>query len=344
MNKVYIKTFTLELLAEWLEKNNIKPYRATQIFKWIYKQQTDDFQFMTDISLPLRQKLSENFTIPCLSIAHIQASKDGSKKYAFRLVDNHYIESVLIPEKNHYTLCISSQVGCAQGCEFCLTAQQGFIRNLTHGEIVSQVQAVMRDMENDDNIPLSNIVFMGMGEPLANYQNVIQAIDILINSSYGFQFSTRKITLSTCGIVPNMINFSQRSSVQLAVSLNAADDSTRNLLMPINRKYPIEQLIEACRNYPLKSGRRITMEYVLIKDINDGIHHAKRLCELLRGFRTKINLIPYNSHHKSKFERPDKSSVEAFQNVLIKNNYTAIIRQSKGSDISAACGQLSSEM
>jgi len=345
MDKIHIKSLTIELLTEWLIQNDIKPYRAKQIFKWIYKNQTDDFQYMTDISMPLRQKLSENFTIPYIKIAQVQTSTDGSKKYAFKLIDNNYIESVLIPEKNHFTLCISSQVGCAQGCKFCLTAKQGFIRNLTHGEIVSQVQAVMKDIKtNDTKLPLSNIVFMGMGEPLSNYDNVIRAIDIFIDSSYGFQFSMRKITLSTCGIVPKMIEFGKHSSIQLAVSLNAADDNTRDLLMPINKKYSLKQLIEVCRNYPLKSGRRITMEYILIKDINDSTQHAKRLCELLRGFRSKINLIPFNSHPKSKFERPCKSNIEAFQNVLIKNNYTAIIRQSKGSDISAACGQLSSEM
>jgi 23S rRNA (adenine2503-C2)-methyltransferase len=343
MNRINIKSLSLNAFEKWLVAHNIKPYRATQIFKWIYQNQTDDFQSMTDISLSLRQQLDEKFTISCIETACIEHSSDGSKKYAFRLNDNHYVESVLIPERNHHTLCISSQVGCAQGCSFCLTARQGFKRNLTIGEIVSQVQMVMKDL-NDTDLPLKNIVFMGMGEPLANYLNVIEAIDILINSKYGFQFSTRKVTLSTCGMVPNMVKFSQYSPVQLAVSLNATDNHTRNVLMPINRKYPIEQLLEVCRNYPLRSGRRITIEYVLIKHVNDDIKQAKKLCDLLRGIHTKINLIPYNPHHKSKFERPDHSRVESFQNFLIKNNYTAIIRQSKGSDISAACGQLSSKM
>ncbi|MBF0449198.1 MAG: 23S rRNA (adenine(2503)-C(2))-methyltransferase RlmN [Candidatus Magnetomorum sp.] len=338
-----IKSLSLNAFEQWLVNNSVKPYRATQIFKWIYKHQTDDFQAMTDISLSLRHKLAEHFIISSIIPAHVQTSTDGSKKYAFRLYDDHYVESVMIPERNHYTLCISSQVGCAQGCAFCLTAKQGFSRNLTHDEIVAQVQMVMRDLEGN-NLPLKNIVLMGMGEPLANYQNVVKAIDILINSTYGFQFSTRKVTLSTCGIVPNMVKFSQDSPVQLAVSLNATDNQTRDMLMPINRTYPIEQLLSTCRNYPLRPGRRITIEYVLIKHINDGIKHAKKLCELLRGVYSKINLIPYNPHLKSKFERPDDSSIETFQNILIKNNYTAIIRQSKGSDISAACGQLSSEM
>ena len=343
MKQINIKSLTLSDFEQWLVENDIKPYRATQVFKWMYKNQTDDFQSMTDISFSLRQLLNEKFTIPCIKTALIQRSSDGSKKYAFCLNDNHHIESVLIPERNHHTLCISSQVGCSQGCAFCLTAKQGFTRNLSPGEIVSQIQMVLRDLD-DNSLPLKNIVFMGMGEPLANYQNVVNAIDILLNSKYGFQFSSRKVTLSTCGIVPNMIKFSQYSPVQLAISLNATDNKTRDMLMPINRKYPIEQLLDTCRNYPLRPGRRITIEYVLIKDVNDDINHAKKLCSLLRGIHTKINLIPYNPHLKSEFERPENFRVEAFQKILIKNNYTAIIRQSKGLDISAACGQLSSEM
>jgi 23S rRNA (adenine2503-C2)-methyltransferase len=295
---------------------------------------------MTDIALGLRQKLTENFCIESPTIEKVQKSVDGSRKYAFYLHDGHYVESVLIPERNHYTLCISSQVGCAQGCKFCLTARQGLIRNLGHDEIVSQVQLVLGDIQQEKNMPLTNIVFMGMGEPLANYNNVKTAIDILINSKYGFQFSMRKITLSTCGIVPNMIRFSQEIPVLLAISLNATDNETRSMLMPVNRKYPIEKLIEACQNYPLRSGRMLTIEYVLLKNINDDIKNANRLCQLLRGTRSKINLIPYNAHEMCEFECPDESSIEEFQKILIKNNYTVMIRKSKGSDISAACGQL----
>ncbi|ETR72060.1 MAG: 23S rRNA (adenine2503-C2)-methyltransferase, partial [Candidatus Magnetoglobus multicellularis str. Araruama] len=231
---------------------------------------------------------------------------------------NHIIESVLIPERNHYTLCISSQVGCAQGCKFCLTAKQGLIRNLSHDEIVSQVQMVMRDIMPEQSMPLTNIVFMGMGEPLANYDHVKAAINILINSKYGYQFSSRKITLSTCGIVPKMVSLSQELPVLLAVSLNAADNETRSQLMPVNRKYPIECILDTCRNYPLRSGRMITIEYVLIKNVNDATTNAVRLGQLLRGIRSKINLIPYNAHIKSNFERPDESTIEAFQKTLIK--------------------------
>jgi len=344
MNPRNIKALTLKDLEHWLIDNDIKAYRATQIFKWIYQYNAQRFDTMTDISLALRQKLTEHFCILSPVITKVQASVDGSKKFAFCLHDGNYVESVLIPERNHYTLCISSQVGCAQGCRFCLTARQGLIRNLSHDEIVSQVQLVLSDMDPNASLPLKNIVFMGMGEPLANYDNVKTAIDILINSKYGFQFSTRKITLSTCGIIPNMIKFSKEIPVLLAISLNATDNETRDKLMPINRKYPIEQLIEVCRNYPLRSGRMLTIEYVLIKNLNDDISNANRLSYLLRGTRSKINLIPYNAHRQSDFERPDALTIEEFQKTLIKNNYTVIIRQSKGTDISAACGQLLYEM
>jgi len=344
MDRTNIKTYSITAFEEWLVENDIKPYRATQIFKWLYKFHADSFQVMTDISLALRKKLSDQFSIVMPSIAQILASTDGSRKIVFRLHDGYHIESVLIPERNHYTLCISSQVGCAQGCKFCLTAKMGLIRNLSHDEIVSQVQLVLRDIQPDLSMPMTNIVFMGMGEPLANYDHVKRAIEILIDSKYGYQFSTRKITLSTCGIIPNMIRFSQDLPVQIAISLNATENDTRSMLMPVNRKYPIEHLLDTCQNYSLRPSRMLTMEYVLIKNINDGISHANMLCQLLRGLRVKINLIPYNPHLGSDFERPDQSVIDAFQKTLIKNNFTVIIRQSKGSDISAACGQLSSEM
>jgi 23S rRNA (adenine2503-C2)-methyltransferase len=340
MNRPNIRAFTLKSLEQWLINREIKPYRATQIFKWLFKYDAQNFDKMTDLSIALRQQLAENFCIVSPTIAKVQSSVDGSKKYAFCLHDGNFVESVLIPEKKHYTLCISSQVGCAQGCRFCLTSKQGLIRNLGHDEIVAQVQLVLRDIHQNQSMPLTNIVFMGMGEPLANYDNVKAAIEILISSKYGKQFSTRKITLSTCGIVPNMMKFRQELPVLLAISLNATDNTTRNMLMPINRKYPIEKLLDVCRNYPLRSGRMLTIEYVLIKNINDDINNANRLCQLLGGIRSKINLIPYNPHPQSDFERPDNATIEAFQKTLIENNYTVIIRQSKGSDISAACGQL----
>ncbi|MBU2623166.1 MAG: 23S rRNA (adenine(2503)-C(2))-methyltransferase RlmN, partial [Proteobacteria bacterium] len=283
-----ITELTRDELAIWLDEKGIKTYRAVQILKWVYLKQADTFEEMTDIGLEIRKLISQHFTIDRLEKKKIETSKDGSKKYLFELRDGNHIESVLIPEKNHYTLCISSQIGCAQGCSFCMTARDGFVRNLTMGEIVSQV----RDIQNDLEPPslLTNIVFMGMGEPLANYRNVVNAIETIISDDAGLGFSSRKVTVSTAGLVPLLHDLGRDTSVNLAVSLNATENKTRNKLMPVNRKYPIEELIEACRTYDLKPRNRITFEYILIKGINDSSDDAKRLAKLLRPVKSKINL------------------------------------------------------
>ncbi|MBA3035149.1 MAG: 23S rRNA (adenine(2503)-C(2))-methyltransferase RlmN [Desulfobacterium sp.] len=337
--KQNIIDLTKEELSLWLKEKGIEAYRAHQIFKWIYLKQVDTFEEMTDIALELRSIFSNHFTINRLDKQKIEISSDGSKKYLFGLTDGNYIESVLIPEKNHYTLCISSQVGCAQGCRFCLTARGGFVRNLTKAEIVSQV----RDIQNEvagAKLRLSNIVLMGMGEPLANYKNVIKAIDSISSKDAGLGFSKRKITVSTAGLVPFLKDLGKDAGVNLAVSLNAADNETRDMLMPINRKYPIEDLIEACRVYDLKPRNRITFEYILIKGINDSPADAKCLAKLLRSVKSKINLIPFNEYEASEFKRPEETEIRRFQEILLNNNFTAVIRHSKGRDISAACGQL----
>lgn len=341
-NKKDIKELTKDQLVSWLENQGIKPYRAGQILKWIYLRQSDTFDIMTDLGKEIRTLLSRHFTINRLEKVCIETSQDGSKKYLFKLEDGKHIESVLIPEKDHYTLCISSQVGCAQGCKFCLTAKGGFIRNLTKREIVDQVRDVKNDL--DDCKRLTNIVFMGMGEPLANYNNVVSAINTITDSEFGLNFSSRRVTLSTAGLVPKLFDLGRDTSINLAISLNATDNKTRTMLMPINRKYPIEKLIDACRRYPLKPRRRITFEYILIKGINDSLEDAKRLVKLLRPIKAKINLIPFNEHEGSDFLRPEESVIHKFQEILHQNNYTAIIRHSKGRDISAACGQLRGKM
>jgi 23S rRNA (adenine2503-C2)-methyltransferase len=223
------------------------------------------------------------------------------------------------------------------GCRFCLTAAGGFVRHLTAGEIVSQVRDIKKYIGSQ---PLSNIVLMGMGEPLANYENVVQAIHILTDRDFGLEFSTRRVTLSTAGLVPELERLGEDVKVNLAVSLNATDNDTRSRLMPINRKYPMEMLLEACRQYPLPPRKRITFEYILIRDVNDSPEDARRLTKLLRPIRAKINLIPFNEHTESPFRRPDEKTVLAFQEILVQQHYTAIIRNSKGQDISAACGQL----
>ena len=338
-NKTDIKELNKDEIIAWLTGRAIKPYRVSQILKWAYLRQADSFEVMTDLSKELRNLLSLHFTIARLEKIHVETSQDGARKYLFKLRDGNHIESVLIPERNHYTLCISSQVGCAHGCKFCRTAQRGFIRNLTRGEIVAQVRDVLNDL--DDAKRLSNIVFMGMGEPLANYDNLIGAIETITDSDVGLKFSNRRVTVSTAGLAPKLSKLGRDSRVNLAISLNATDNKTRDMIMPINRKYPIEKLIEACRLYPLGPGRRITFEYVLIKGVNDSIEDAERLVSLLKPIKSKINLIPFNEHEGSEFLRPEDSVINRFQEILIKNHYTAIIRHSKGEDISAACGQLS---
>jgi 23S rRNA (adenine2503-C2)-methyltransferase len=338
-DKIDIKDLTKDQLVEWLKERKIAGYRAAQILKWVYLRQHDTFDRMSDLGKDVRSLLSDHFRICRLHRLHIETSRDGSRKYLFRLDDGNRIETVLIPEKEHSTLCISSQVGCAQGCRFCSTARRGFLRNLTVGEIVAQVRDVK--MDPDGSKPLTNIVLMGMGEPLANYRNVANAIQIITGSDEGLKFANRRVTLSTAGLVPKLADLGRDTRVNLAVSLNATEDATRDRLMPINRKYPIQVLLEACSSFPLPPGRRITFEYILLKGINDTEQDANRLARLLRPIRAKINLIPFNEFEESPYSRPDENVILKFQEILLKKNYTVVIRRSKGQDISAACGQLS---
>ncbi len=338
-----IKELSEKDLIQWLSRYDIKPYRAGQIQQWIYMRQSDSFSDMTNLSKDMRDRLAEHFTIDRLKVKTVQTSTDGSRKYLFELHDFNLIETVLIPEKNHYTLCVSSQIGCAQGCRFCCTAQNGFIRNLSRGEIIAQVRDSIQLVDSDTQDPrrLTNIVFMGMGEPLANYKNLVSALQTLTGNNTGLRISSRRITVSTAGLVPKLVALGQDTPVNPAISLNATDNDTRNFLMPINRKFPIEELLEACRNYPLRPHGMMTIEYILMKGINDSQENAKRLSKLLKPIRAKINLIPFNEFEGSEFKRPDESVILNFQKFLMDQNYTVIIRQSKGTDISAACGQLS---
>lgn len=336
-----IKNLSRQELLAWLAEHKISSYRAGQIFRWIYLRQTDRFEEMSDLSLDIRQMLAEHFYVGRLEKEKIETSNDGTKKFLFRLEDGKGIESVLIPEKDHYTLCISTQAGCAQGCRFCHTAQSGLQRNLSTAEILAQIRDTAAGIAENDPRRLSNLVFMGMGEPLANYPNLIRALQIITDGDYGMKFSTRRVTVSTAGLVPMMEKLGRESDVNLAVSLNAADNETRSILMPINRKYPLEILIEACRNYSLKPRQRITFEYILMKGINDSPEDAKRVVKLLRPVKAKLNLIPFNEHPGCEFHRPEETDIRRFQEILVNANYTAVIRYSKGADISAACGQLS---
>ena len=249
-----IKDLDRNALLQWLQQQGEASYRADQIWRWIYRDQVDTFDAMSNLSKPLRAALAKSFTIGRLALVQHETSRDGAEKFLFRLNDDRRIESVLIPERNHATLCLSSQVGCAQNCRFCFTATGGWERNLTLGEILAQV----RDIKNSLSVPetLTNIVFMGMGEPLANYRNVVGAINFLTDNKTGFGFSRRKITVSTAGLVPEMEALGRDTQISLAVSLNAADDDTRSRLMPINRRYPITDLLAACRRYPLPPRRK----------------------------------------------------------------------------------------
>jgi 23S rRNA (adenine2503-C2)-methyltransferase len=340
-NKTDIKELTREQLASWLVDRDIENYRAEQILKWIYNRQADTFDIMTDLGKEIRKLLSLNFTINRLDRIHIENSRDGSRKYLFRLGDGNHIESVLIPEKDYYTLCISSQVGCAQGCRFCLTAKGGFVRNLSKSEIVAQIRDILKDQICSKRI--TNIVFMGMGEPLANFQNVIKAVHTITEADFGLGFSSRRVTVSTAGLVSKLLSLGNETKINLAVSLNATDNKTRDFLMPVNKKYPIEELLDACRRYNLRPGSKIMFEYILIKGINDSAENANRLAELLKGMRSKINLIPFNEHEGSDFMRPEESAINNFRQILVRKGYTVIVRRSKGQDISAACGQLSAK-
>ncbi len=313
-----------------------EPYRGDQIFSWVFAKGARDFSGMTTLSKTLRASLTERFTIDYPDRAAGQVSADGTEKIAYRLADGCIVESVLIFEKDHWSVCVSSQVGCAMGCRFCLTARRGFTRNLSAGEIVSQVLHPIRAYPGRR---FTNVVFMGMGEPLLNYDAVITAARILTDP-LGPGISKRRVTVSTCGIVPGIERFARDTDVSLAVSLNAPDDETRSLLMPVNRTYPLDRLVDALRSFDLPNRRRITVEYVLIKGVNDSPSHARKLVKTLHGVRAKINLIPFNPWPGSDLEAPDGTAVAAFENILRDSPFAVMLRKEKGRDILAACGQL----
>ncbi len=341
-----IQNYTREELAKWLESKGSRSFRSGQIFKWIYLKQAQSFDEMTDLGKELRGLLTENFYLHRLDLEDKQVSTDTTEKFLFRLLDGHHIEAVLIPEKDHFTLCVSTQVGCVMGCEFCLTAKGGFKRNLTVAEIISQVRDARFYLvqKKIDPLKLSNIVFMGMGEPLANYDTLIKALKIILDTDYGMKFAARRVTVSTSGLVPKIVQLGLDTDVNLAVSLNAVDDKTRSRLMPINDKYPIAALLEACKKFTMKPRNKITFEYILISGINDSLEDALKLVKLLAPMRAKVNLIPFNEHEESPFKRPGAKQILAFLQTLLDNDMTAMTRKSKGADISAACGQLKAKL
>jgi len=335
-----LKDMTLEEIEAFIAGLGKETFRSRQIVKWIYRFGASAFDGMTDLSKDFRRELANLARISRLHIRKIQTSSDGTKKILFGLDDGLSIESVLIPGKRDRTLCISTQAGCRMACRFCLTGKSGLKRNLRPSEITDQL--TVSRFEIPEGPEIDNIVLMGMGEPLDNYDNVIRAIRIM-TADAGLGVSKRKITLSTCGLVPMIRRLGEDTCVNLAVSLNAADNGTRGRLMPVNRTYPIETLLDACRGYEMPRRRRITFEYVLLDGVNASLEDAARLARLLRGLRCKINLIAFNGYPGTAFRTPSRETINAFRSFLIERKFTAILRASKGADILAACGQLSGD-
>jgi 23S rRNA (adenine2503-C2)-methyltransferase len=338
MKKENILGWDKEALSTLSESLGEPPYRGRQLFRQLYTNKTHRFAEMTDLSKGFRGDLDEKWEVRLPAVENKSLSQDGTIKVLFGLADGHFVESVYIPESNRGTLCISSQVGCDVGCTFCLTARMGFLRNLTSGEIIGQVLEMLKAASIQD--ARLNIVFMGMGEPLYNYQNVMKAFRLMIDPD-GLDLSYRRITLSTAGVVPVLEKMYKEPLLpNLAISLNATDNETRSAIMPVNQKWDLKRLIEVCRSFPLEPRRRITFEYVLLAGVNDGLADAKRLAQLLKGMKSKVNLIPYNENPGLPYRRPGGDRLEQFREALVSRNISAFVRRPRGDDISAACGQL----
>ena len=357
-----LRSMSLEELGALVGRLGEKPFRAKQLFRWLHHKGAASLEEMTDLPRPFRERLAQEASVVTLDIDAVQVSIDGTRKYRMRTRDGKLIESVYMPDESggeqafdpdteedekkgrvRRTLCVSTQVGCAMGCGFCLTATMGLVRNLTAGEIADQVYRVNADLRGlpgmDAQRPLTNLVYMGMGEPLHNYENVRRSLELLLHTD-GANFSHRHVTVSTSGLVPNIQRLGEETQVKLAVSLNATTDEQRAQLMPVDKKWNIAALIDACRKFPMKYGRRITFEYVLLRGVNDTDDDARRLADLLGGLPAKINLIPYNENPGLGFGDPGVERVQAFRRILQGRGFTAMVRKNRGRDISAACGQL----
>ena len=344
--KTNLLNFSLEGLKAFYADIGEPAFRATQTFKWIHQAGVDDFNAMTNLSKPLRQQLAERVEIRSPEIVLDQPSVDGTHKWLLRLDDGQCIETVFIPEEGRGTLCISSQVGCALDCTFCATARQGFNRNLTVAEIIGQVWLAERLLKPaSGHRAITNVVFMGMGEPLLNLDAVVDAMHILLDdNAYGL--SKRRVTLSTSGVIPALDRLSERADVALAVSLHAPNDALRNRLVPLNKKYPIAELMAACKRYLANKAQRerVTFEYVMIQGVNDSPDHATQLAKLLQEVPAKVNLIPFNSFPGTEYKRSSKAAINRFRDILLAQNIYTITRKTRGDDIDAACGQLAGEV
>jgi 23S rRNA (adenine2503-C2)-methyltransferase len=345
------KTNLVGLIRSELEKvlvdAGLAKFRAKQVWHWMYHKGTTDFSEMTTLSIPIREELSQAYVLSRPDISQEQRSVDGTVKWLLRFLDGTEAETVFIPEKDRGTLCISSQVGCTLTCSFCHTGTQRLVRNLEPSEIVGQVLTAMDSLEAwpsaQPGRPITNIVLMGMGEPLYNLDNVIKSLQIIMDNE-GISISKRRITLSTSGVVPEIHKCGTETDVNLAISLHAVTDPVRDVLVPINKKYPIKELLKACRSYPgVNNARRITFEYVMLKGINDSLGDAKALVKLMEGIPAKINLIPFNPWPGSPYECSDSKQIPEFSKIIMDAGYPSPVRAPRGSDILAACGQLKSE-
>jgi 23S rRNA (adenine2503-C2)-methyltransferase len=323
-----------------------KPYRADQVMKWVYHRHVTDFAHMTDVGKALREKLSDAIEITPPNTLLEKQAVDGTHKWLLGMDGRNAIEAVFIPETSRGTLCVSSQIGCGLNCQFCSTGTQGFNRNLSVAEIVGQVWVVAKHL---GNVPhhqrkLTNVVMMGMGEPLLNFDNVVTAMSVM-RDDLGFGLANKRVTLSTAGLVPMIDKLSESSDVSLAVSLHAPNDDLRTELVPLNKKYPIDELLGACARYAARRPRTtITFEYTMLKGVNDQPEHARQLIKLMRRLPAKVNLIPFNPFHGTRFERSDEDVIRAFQKILLDADVLTMVRRTRGDDIDAACGQLKGQV
>lgn len=332
-----IKELNLGELENILKHWNELPFHARQIFSWIYKKGVCDFNQMSDLSDALRKRLKENFSLCDLKLIKVLLSKDGTEKFLLGLSDNHFIEAVIIPMEKRTTACLSTQVGCKFACRFCASGLLGFKRNLTCAEMLEEILFLKN---NSQNKKITHLVFMGIGESLDNYDHCLRAIRI-INSVYANNIGARRITISTCGIIPAIKRLSDEGlQIELSISLHAADEKTRSQIMPINKIYPLSKLIPACRQYIQKTKRQFTFEYILIKDINSALQNAQNLCKILHSLNCKVNLIPCNSIRELRVEPPNKLEILLFRDYLLKQGINVTLRQPRGQDIEAGCGQL----
>ncbi|MFT4937044.1 MAG: 23S rRNA (adenine2503-C2)-methyltransferase [Paraglaciecola sp.] len=343
--KTNLLNFNRSAMREYFNSIGEKPFRADQVMKWIYHQGISDFEKMTNLNKVLRAKLQANCQIKAPEIAQQQTATDGTIKFVLRLDGGQEVESVWIPDGERATLCVSSQVGCALECTFCSTGQQGFNRNLTVSEIIGQVWLVAKTIGlNNDTMkrPITNVVMMGMGEPLLNLKNVVPAMDLMMDD-LAFSLSKRRVTLSTSGVVPALDMLGEQIDVALAISLHAPDDELRNILVPVNKKYPIEMFLAGVRRYLAKSNAnkgKVTVEYVMLSEINDSTDQAHQLAKVLADTPCKINLIPFNPYPGSPYTCSSNSRIDRFAKVLISHGYVVVVRRTRGDDIDAACGQL----